>query len=977
MSKIQQGNEADQNQQQVQDQPTVQKKESPEVIQNKLAQAIRSPQSDLPPIQSKQGSQSPIPTKQSGMPPIQSKEGQRPTLQAKQRPIQRNTSNGKSSGNVNEAQVKTNVSNIMGVDVTQAKVNYNSSKPAQLKAEAYAQGNTVEIAPGKEKHLGHELAHIGQQAQGRVQPTIQGNNGVGINNDPQLEKEADDIGDQAMSMKPAQLKQGGGMKSSVGNTQQGAPVQGYFVYDNAVKMSEEMAQFIAKQLQHKGGLTSFSKAKLSKDPVRFEKWYYHMEDTGQISKKDIERIGWKVFGEDKSRFDKDEDLKRQNQDPKFTKLFRKNSVFDINEHFVDEKFVGQKELEKQFRTVFDDEPVYESSNQNFMIDGLGQQETDSQGIKWGELEYEKMSKNLEKVSKLEDAMGFLYHLDEQGLNLSHEDSERGYKSIQSKLPKKGGKRLSRTGYLGDARKRGEILRSLEEDFSLPKETVNQYEKDLRAYAKKIGDYDSKIKKALTREKKQKKSKSSDKHKQEKQEYIQNHHFEGDKILHQLYLKNEIKKLEGDWEYYNSEIRDGIAGMGNMVKGNDKPNTMLYGFDPKKPTKRVGQGSQHMKKKLSLEDTKVFHLQGHGSFETPSSYLPTKMDKVPTKQSNIAQVGGVFTMDQVRAQAIAYFKMMVKKHGGQSPSDISIPENSFSIGYLSHYGLPSITPLDSKLKTAGPYTTEKVQNLRGKDTVDVLEEMPDTMQGYIPNVGIAQENRKESPQMGMHSVEHGNPTSQKGTSNVDFGVQDFPEQLRDGRRENNPHVGVFGAMVYTLGKQLFAQWLREQKDKPKYNQENPFKLKQKILYLWNNCRNEIMNKENMRQDIYYTWQIKHGLKPQSPGKDSYFQGLSQKEQMKVMESIVNEETQSSKDGKLDGIKPKMDIDKHDTKQSLLAKLYDVVYEGLIKKDTKMELMKHGSNTEELRKVIKEKQEAIDPKALESIEQILQMIDKAND
>lgn len=286
---IQSGNESNQSQQSAQNQPTVQKKESAEVIQNKLANAIPSPQSELPPIQ----------TKQSGLTPYQSPAGQKPTYQAKQRPVQRNTGNGKSSGNVDEAQVKANVSNIMGVDVTQAQVHYNSSKPAQLKAEAYAQGNTVEIAPGKEKHLGHELAHIAQQAQGRVQPTIQGNNGIGINNDPKLEKEADEIGDQAMSMKPTQLKQNSTMKSSVSNTQQGAPVQGKFEYDNGVQMSEKAIKHIAKMLQHKPGFNEFIKNSKYKQIVHFEDWIYSMED--KMDKRVWENIQYYVFTQDKER----------------------------------------------------------------------------------------------------------------------------------------------------------------------------------------------------------------------------------------------------------------------------------------------------------------------------------------------------------------------------------------------------------------------------------------------------------------------------------------------------------------------------------------------------------------------------------------------------------------------------------------------------------------------------------------------------
>ena len=156
-------------------------------------------QSQQPTLQAKQR---PIQAKQR---PIQAK--QRP-IQAKQQPIQRNTGSnaGSTNGNVNEAQVKANVSALTGTDVTDAKVHYNSNKPAQLQAEATAQGDQVHLASGKERHLGHELTHVAQQKQGRVKPTIQANNGMGINNDPKLEKEADDIGAKAHSNQPIQAK---------------------------------------------------------------------------------------------------------------------------------------------------------------------------------------------------------------------------------------------------------------------------------------------------------------------------------------------------------------------------------------------------------------------------------------------------------------------------------------------------------------------------------------------------------------------------------------------------------------------------------------------------------------------------------------------------------------------------------------------------------------------------------------------------
>ena len=70
------------------------------------------------------------------------------------------------------------------------RVHYNSSKPAQLQALAYTQGNEVYIGPGQEKHLMHELGHVVQQKQGRVRAnkTI---SGMPLNDEARLEREAD------------------------------------------------------------------------------------------------------------------------------------------------------------------------------------------------------------------------------------------------------------------------------------------------------------------------------------------------------------------------------------------------------------------------------------------------------------------------------------------------------------------------------------------------------------------------------------------------------------------------------------------------------------------------------------------------------------------------------------------------------------------------------------------------------------------
>jgi hypothetical protein len=89
--------------------------------------------------------------------------------------------------------LKTGVENLSGYSMDDVRVHYNSPKPAQLQALAYTQGTDIHVAPGQEKHLPHEAWHVVQQMQGRVQPTVQ-LQGVNVNDDEGLEKEADVMG---------------------------------------------------------------------------------------------------------------------------------------------------------------------------------------------------------------------------------------------------------------------------------------------------------------------------------------------------------------------------------------------------------------------------------------------------------------------------------------------------------------------------------------------------------------------------------------------------------------------------------------------------------------------------------------------------------------------------------------------------------------------------------------------------------------
>jgi hypothetical protein len=103
--------------------------------------------------------------------------------------------------------LKTGVESLSGYSLDDVRVHYNSPKPAQLQALAYTQGTEIHVASGQEEHLPHEAWHVVQQAQGRVQPTMQMKDGVSVNDDAGLEREADVMGAKALA--PAAQRAGG------------------------------------------------------------------------------------------------------------------------------------------------------------------------------------------------------------------------------------------------------------------------------------------------------------------------------------------------------------------------------------------------------------------------------------------------------------------------------------------------------------------------------------------------------------------------------------------------------------------------------------------------------------------------------------------------------------------------------------------------------------------------------------------------
>lgn len=127
--------------------------------------------------------------------------------------------------------LKAGVERLSGVSLDDVKVHYNSRKPAQLQALAYTQGAEIHVAPGQERHLPHEAWHVVQQLQGRVRANAQ-LKGMGLNDEPGLEREADAMGARAARWSgPDERTRGAGEGSGRGVSAgdppgtSGAPVQ--------------------------------------------------------------------------------------------------------------------------------------------------------------------------------------------------------------------------------------------------------------------------------------------------------------------------------------------------------------------------------------------------------------------------------------------------------------------------------------------------------------------------------------------------------------------------------------------------------------------------------------------------------------------------------------------------------------------------------------------------------------------------------
>ena len=155
---------------------------------------------------------------------------------APQKPIQKKKNNMGLPDNL-----KSGIEKLSGYSMDDVTVHYNSDKPAQLQAHAYAQGTDIHLASGQEKHLPHEAWHVVQQKKAKVRPTLQIKGEVNLNDDTGLEKEADVMGakavqfaDNSSAAKSQQLQEK--KKANVSNaiSESIAYVQRYFKDTNQV-----------------------------------------------------------------------------------------------------------------------------------------------------------------------------------------------------------------------------------------------------------------------------------------------------------------------------------------------------------------------------------------------------------------------------------------------------------------------------------------------------------------------------------------------------------------------------------------------------------------------------------------------------------------------------------------------------------------------------------------------------------------------
>lgn len=144
--------------------------------------------------------------------PLQMQGMEEEELQMKKSPFQLKKANTiqrqTGSGSAMPDGVQSQMEGAFGTSFSDVNIHTNSSSATDVGALAYTQGSDIHFAPGQynpsssagKELIGHELTHVVQQREGRVQPTTQAG-GMPVNDDKGLESEADNMGRKAAQWK--------------------------------------------------------------------------------------------------------------------------------------------------------------------------------------------------------------------------------------------------------------------------------------------------------------------------------------------------------------------------------------------------------------------------------------------------------------------------------------------------------------------------------------------------------------------------------------------------------------------------------------------------------------------------------------------------------------------------------------------------------------------------------------------------------
>jgi hypothetical protein len=94
-------------------------------------------------------------------------------------------------------ELRVTIEQLSGFDMSDVRVYYDSTLPEKFDARAFAYGTYIYLGPGAYETLPHEVWHVVQQKQGRVSPDSATIKHEPLNNQPELEFEADIMGGYA------------------------------------------------------------------------------------------------------------------------------------------------------------------------------------------------------------------------------------------------------------------------------------------------------------------------------------------------------------------------------------------------------------------------------------------------------------------------------------------------------------------------------------------------------------------------------------------------------------------------------------------------------------------------------------------------------------------------------------------------------------------------------------------------------------